>query len=316
MKMNRNDLRKIDFSLLITFETIMHERNLTRAAEKLFVCQPSISASLNRLRQYFDDPLFIRMGRCMEPTSRAYEIQRLLAPALDTMAAALSNAKEFDPLTSNAVFGIGMSDDAEYALLPNLLCKLRLEAPNISLVVRRTDQFMMANQFATGEVSMGVCHSRDLPANAKRRSLRDTRPTVLSSRSVTNTMDLDEYCNRPHVIISSNGEMSDNIDSVLIRLGRQRNVILAVSQFSSLRTLLEETDMVAVAPEYVASTMTAQSGLRQDPLPLGVPNQDLSLSWNSTSDKDPGERWLRSRFSHYLCATPISVHGIPSKAAA
>lgn len=316
MKMNRNDLRKIDFSLLITFETIMHERNLTRAAEKLFVCQPSISASLNRLRQYFDDPLFIRTGRCMEPTSRAHEIQRLLAPALDTMAAALSNAKEFDPLTSNAVFRIGMSDDVEYALLPGLLCKLRLEAPHISLVVRRTDQFMMANQLATGEVSMGVCHSRDLPANAKRRSLWDTRPTVLSSRSVTKTMDLDEYCNRPHVIISPNGEMSDNIDSVLIRLGRQRNVILAVSHFSSLRTLLEETDMVAVAPEYVASTMIAQSGLRQDPLPLSIPNQDLSLSWSSTSDKDPGESWLRSRISHYLYATRMSVRGILTKAAA
>lgn len=185
MTMNRNDLRKIDFSLLIVFETLMHERNLTRAGEKLFLCQSAISASLNRLRQFFDDPLFIRMGRTMEPTSRAFEIQLTLTPALDNMAAALSNVSEFDPTTSTNVFRIGLSDDVEYSLLPGLLRQLRMEAPQVSFVVRRTDHSLLANQLATGEVSLGVCHSRELPANAKRKFLRSIRPTVLSANTLT-----------------------------------------------------------------------------------------------------------------------------------
>lgn len=90
----------------------------------LFLCQSAISASLNRLRQFFDDPLFIRMGRTMEPTSRAFEIQLTLTPALDNMAAALSNVSEFDPTTSTNVFRIGLSDDVEYSLLPGLLRQL------------------------------------------------------------------------------------------------------------------------------------------------------------------------------------------------
>ncbi|MFD2435935.1 LysR family transcriptional regulator [Modicisalibacter luteus] len=116
--MNRNDLRRVDFNLLIVFETLMHERSVTRAAEKLFLGQPAISAALARLRTLFDDPLFIRTGRVMEPTSRAEEIFRLLEPALDSISNALSHTSEFDPATSDAVFRVGLSDDVEFGLLP------------------------------------------------------------------------------------------------------------------------------------------------------------------------------------------------------
>jgi LysR family transcriptional activator of mexEF-oprN operon len=102
--MNRNDLRRVDLNLLIVFETLMHERSVTRAAEKLFLGQPAISAALSRLRSLFDDPLFVRTGRSMEPTARAVEIFALLSPALDSISTAVSRAAEFDPATSTSVF--------------------------------------------------------------------------------------------------------------------------------------------------------------------------------------------------------------------
>ena len=101
--MNRNDLRRVDLNLLIVFETLMHERSVTRAAEKLFLGQPAISAALARLRTLFDDPLFVRTGRSMEPSARAVEIFALLSPALDSISTAVSRAAEFDPATSTAV---------------------------------------------------------------------------------------------------------------------------------------------------------------------------------------------------------------------
>lgn len=72
--MNRNELRKADINLMVVFETLMLERNVTRAAEKLFLGQPTISSALNRLRAIFNDPLFIRVGHRMEPTARAEEL--------------------------------------------------------------------------------------------------------------------------------------------------------------------------------------------------------------------------------------------------
>lgn len=315
MKMNRNDLRKIDLNLLIVFETLMQEHNLTRTGEKLFLCQSAISAALNRLRQYFDDPLFIRMGRTMEPTSRAVEIYASLTPALDSMSVALSKMNEFDPATSSTTFRIGLSDDVEYALLPGLLSKLRVEAPNISLVIRRTDQYLAASQLSTGEVSLGVCYSRDLPANAKSKVLRSIRPTVLSSSTYSRPLDLDEFCSRPHISVSLNGDMCDDIGRALQAIGLERRTVLAVPQYSALTMLIEGTDMIAVVPEYVAQTMTRHGELRATPLPLVLPSLDLSMSWSGTLDNDPGERWLRSRISLYLSeqnAATGDIRSIPS----
>ncbi|MBF4560352.1 LysR family transcriptional regulator [Pseudomonas sp. p50] len=314
--MNRNDLRRTDLNLLIVLETLMHERNLTRTGEKLFLCQSAVSAALNRLRQYFDDPLFIRMGRTMEPTSRALEIHLTLTPALDTIAAALSRTSEFDPATSGAVFRIGLSDDVEYALLPDLLRQLRIEAPNISLVVRRTDHLLMPSLLSTGEISLGVCHIRELPANAKRKYLRSIRPTVLSANSSARPLDFNEYCNRPHVSVSLNGDMTDYIDRALDSLGRQRKVVLAVPQYSALTTLLADTDMLAVVPEYVADAMTRQGNLRADPVPMALSALDLSMSWNATLDNHPGERWLRSRISCHLSERDMPLSEIHTKQAA
>lgn len=154
--MNRNDLRRVDLNLLIVFETLMHERSVTRAAEKLFLGQPAISAALSRLRNLFDDPLFVRTGRSMEPSARAMEIFALLSPALDSISTAVSRAADFDPATSTAVFRIGLSDDAEFALLPQLLKRVRAEAPGIVLVVRRVNYLLMPALLASGEISVGV----------------------------------------------------------------------------------------------------------------------------------------------------------------
>ena len=81
--MNRNDLRRVDMNLLVLFEALMIERNLTRVGEKLFITQSTVSAALARLRELFDDPLLIRSGRAMEPTPRAMQIFAELGPAMD-----------------------------------------------------------------------------------------------------------------------------------------------------------------------------------------------------------------------------------------
>src|SRR6218665_3298394 len=170
--MNRNALRRVDLNLLIVFETLMHERSVTRAAEKLFLGQPAISAALARLRTLFDDPLFVRTGRSMEPSARAMEIFALLSPALDSISTAVSRAAEFNPATSTAVFRIGLSDDVEFGLLPPMLKRLRAEAPGVVLVIRRTNYLLMSGLLASGEISVGVGYTEELPAHTKPKILR------------------------------------------------------------------------------------------------------------------------------------------------
>jgi LysR family transcriptional activator of mexEF-oprN operon len=298
--MNRNDLRRADINLLIVFETLMHERNVTRTAEKLFLGQPAISAALNRLRSLFDDPLFIRTGRYMEPTARAEEILLQLSPALDAMSSALSRSSGFDPATSQATFRIGLSDDVEYGLLPACMRQLRAEAPEVTLVVRRVDYWQMPHLLASGEISVGVSYTRELPANAKRKFLRYQRPTLLRADVGASPMTLDEYCARPHALVSYAGDLCGFIDTELEKLGRTRKVKLAVPQFSSLPILLAGSDLVATVPGYVADAMVANGGVCAEPLPFEAPQFEVSMAWRGALDGDPAERWLRGQLGLFM----------------
>ncbi|WP_434676484.1 LysR family transcriptional regulator [Pseudomonas sp. D3-10] len=298
--MNRNDLRRADINLLVVFETMMHERNVTGVSEKLFLGQPTISAALARLRLMFDDPLFVRTGRLMEPTSRAREIFSNLSPALDGIAAALSRCQAFDPGTSEATFHIGLCDDVEYALLPDLLRRLRVEAPGTTLVVRRTDQWQMCQLLVSGEISLGISHTLELPANARRKALRPIRPMLLRADSRPGELTLDDFCRRPHAVVSSMGHVIDDSDRALSLVGRQRRVVLTVPQFSALPVLLDRSDMIAIVPDYVARAMAAVAGLRAEPAPVQLPEHELSMVWRGASHDDPGERWLRSRCCAFI----------------
>ncbi|MBC3209449.1 MULTISPECIES: LysR family transcriptional regulator [unclassified Pseudomonas] len=313
--MNRNDLRRVDIHLLVVFETMMHERHVGRVGEKLFLGQPAISAALGRLRQLFDDPLFIRAGRVMEPTARAEEIFINLTPALDGIAAAVSRCQSFEPGASEATFQVGLSDDVEYALLPRLLRHLREEAPNISLVVLRVDQQQMSQRLFNGEISLGISHMLDLPASARRKSLRVVRPMLLRADNCAGSVTLEEFCTRPHIVVSPMGNAADDTDQALSLLGRRRKVVLAVPQFSALPRLLAQSEMLAIVPDYVARAMALAQGIRAEAVPLPLPTQNLSMAWRGTAHNDAGQRWLRSRCQAFL-GTPIELQVVPKSSPA
>ncbi|WP_192561545.1 LysR substrate-binding domain-containing protein [Pseudomonas gozinkensis] len=308
--MNRNDLRRVDMNLLVIFETLMFEKNLTRAGEKLFLGQPAVSASLAKLRDLFDDPLLVRNGRVLEPTQRALAILKELQPAMDTISGAVSRAKDFDPLSSRDVFRIGLSDDAEFGLLPPLLKQLREEAPDVVVVIRRVNFLLMSSMLASGEISVGVSYTTELPANAKRKKLRDLRCKILRGDDRPGALTLDEYCERPHALVSFSGDLGGAIDNDLARINRARRVVLAVPQFAPLRAILAGTDMLATVPDFAACALVEGSSvLRADDPPFDIVPSELSMVWNGVNDNDPAERWLRSLIAHHMSAPlPPAAH--------
>ena len=298
--MNRNDLRRVDLNLLIVFETLMHERSVTRAAEKLFLGQPTISAALNRLRALFNDPLFIRVGHRMEPTARANEIIHHLSPALDAMSVALSLTRDFDPASSDMTFRIGLSDDVEYSLLPPLLRAIREEAPGIVIVIKQVNYWNVSELLMSGEITVGVCLTRELPANAKRKLLRSVQPMVVRADASSEPITLDEYCSRPHVVVSHVANISSFADEWLAAIGRKRQAVLSVPQYSTLPALMEGTDLLCNLPDHLTLAMAKTGLLRGEPLPFITPNLELSMVWLSVMDTDPAERWLRKRLEQFM----------------
>ncbi|MEN5302569.1 MULTISPECIES: LysR substrate-binding domain-containing protein [unclassified Pseudomonas] len=298
--MNRNELRKADINLMVVFEALMQERNLTRAAEKLFLAQPTVSAALARLRTMFNDPLLIRVGNRMEPSARAAEVIKHLTPALDAMSAALSLTHDFDPPTSKMTFRIGLSDDVESGLLPPLLRALRTEAPHVVVVVQHVDYWRIPDLLASGDVTVGISQTRGLPANAKRKVLRTMQARVLRADKSAQPLTLEEFCQRPHVQISPTANTQGVVDDWLKEIGHTRNVVLSVPQFSSLPAILADTDLLACCPDYAAEAMASWGNLQAETLPFDTVPLELAMVWLSTTDSDPAERWLRGRLEYYM----------------
>ena len=207
------------------------------------------------------------------------------------------------PSSSCAVFRIGLSDDAEFGLFPPLLSQLREEAPGIVVVVRRANYLLMSSLLASGEITVGVSYTTELPANAKRKKLRDIPCKVLRGDAGVEPLTLDDYCERPHAMVSFSGDLSGNIDLDLARIGRARRVVLAVPQFSGLRALLAGTQIIATVPDYAACALTEGTTLRAEAPPFPIDAAELSMVWSGVHDNDPAERWLRSRISEHMSRT-------------
>jgi LysR family transcriptional activator of mexEF-oprN operon len=198
------------------------------------------------------------------------------------------------------VYRIGLSGDVEYGLLPGLLNRLRQEAAGATFMVRRLEQDELAAQLQSGEITVGLGYSKELPTDAHRVVLRGLRLKLLRSDRSPHEVELSEYCQRPHAQVWYSGDVSGYIDSELQRLGRSRRIDISLSQFSSLPLLMANTDLLATVPDYVADCLIAQGGLRMQPLPLKLPPIELAMTWDQCCDERPQEQWLRSRLKMLL----------------
>ena len=134
MMMNDATLRKIDLNLLLAFSVLMQERNVSRAAERLLLGQPGLSAALRRLRETLDDELFVRVGRGLQPTPRALSIAPAIEDALSGIERAIRPQADFDPASWQGEFRIGMCDNLESAFFGPLAARLLQLSPGARLI--------------------------------------------------------------------------------------------------------------------------------------------------------------------------------------
>ena len=125
------NIRNFDLNLLLVFDALMDERNVTRAAERLHLSQPAVSAALNRLRDFFGDPLFVRVQRGILPTPRAIELAQAAKAVLGQIESII-DARPFDPTHSETVFRIGANDYAQLAVVVPLIRLLARCGPQYS----------------------------------------------------------------------------------------------------------------------------------------------------------------------------------------
>jgi DNA-binding transcriptional LysR family regulator len=128
-------LNRIDLNLLVAFDALMSERNVTRAAERLSIGQPAMSASLARLRKLLDDPILVREGAGLAPTPIAESLIGPVHEALVLIESALGTRRSFEPERDERTFSIIASDYVVLVLLQSLFTELAAEAPHVRIHV-------------------------------------------------------------------------------------------------------------------------------------------------------------------------------------
>jgi LysR family transcriptional activator of mexEF-oprN operon len=210
----------------------------------------------------------------------------------------------FNAYTSKTIFRLGISSDVEYALLPALFNCLRIEAPDVTLTIVPADPQQLPSLLSSGDISLGIGPAESEPAILNQRVLRTLGATVLRADTGPGPLSLEDFCRRPHASVSFARHIDRYIDECLGIHGRQRRVVMAVSQFNSLPALLIHTDLLALVPDYVATEMVKKGGLRAEPAPLPDPGFNLSMTWSHAASLDPAQQWLRSRCILLLGAQP------------
>ncbi|ROM53404.1 hypothetical protein BK648_07610 [Pseudomonas poae] len=302
--MNRHNLRCLDLSSLVLLEAVVSEGNVTAVGEKMGLSQSAVSNTLSRLRVTFDDPLLIRVGRCLEPTSRAVLLLEQLSPALDSLANALCDVRAFVAVKSDRTFRVGVSDDVEFSMLPPLLSAIHSEAPMVKLMVEHADGHRLGRLLQDEKISVGICRTTKLPRHSHQMRLRESSLCVISVSTSGLQMNIDEYCARPHVLVSHTSEMRDEVDDALEAIGRKRRVLMAVPRYSALPSILAGTDLIATIPDHAADVMVQSFPLRRHDVPFTTPIGAISVAWLDAQNRDPAEKWLREMIAQHL-GTPL-----------
>jgi LysR family transcriptional activator of mexEF-oprN operon len=288
-------VQSTDLNLLRVLVTVVEERSTVAAARRLFVSQPTVSGALARLRELVGDELLVRNGRALEPTARALELLDALKPHLEGIDGALKAATPFDPASDERLFRLGCTDAVAFALLPRLTAALRSAAPRCSLSVRVGDFRVLPGMLASGEISTALAFLRESPpATAKVKVLRHSPWVVLRDNGQPALEGLDDFCARPHALVTPSGDLSGFVDEALKDAYRSRRVALGVSSFSLLLAVLPGSDLIATVPDFLAPRLAALGGLNIEPCPVAIPLVTNTLAWRAAADRDPAERWLRS----------------------
>ena len=296
MSSRRPNLARLDLNLISALIALIEERSTVRAARRLHLAQSTVSGTLARLRDAFDDPLLVRNGRDLEPTPRALELVALAKPHLDGLVAAMSAISGFEPATDAREFRFGCTDAVALAALPALSRAIRERSPGSDLVVRIGDYRTLPAMLGSGEVATVLGYLRnDPPANAKVRTLRTSPWVVVRDAAGPAVAGLDDFCARPHALVTPLGDLAGFVDDQLEGLDRGRRVAIGLSSFALLLAALPGSDLVSTVPDFVADALADAAGLASDPCPVAVPPIRNTLAWRATADRDPAERWFRER---------------------
>lgn len=298
------NLSSLDIKLLIVFDAIMRERNITRAAYDVNMTQPSVSNALSRLRTLFDDQLFVRVRGGVEPTPRAVELAGPVREALGRLHDILEPVT-FSPATAVHTFQLAVSEPCAILVIPELQKRIAAEAPGIRFRLKAKRNRSLVADFESGEVHFALGIMERLPPRMQRVALfEDAYVCVMrpSHPLASGPLSPEDFLAAEHIAVTHRRDTSVLVDDKLADIGVTRNVVATVHQISLAPLILESRDVILITYRRLVPYLERYTDLSVAPLPFDIGVVVNELAWSDKLSAHPGHHWLREQISD-VCAT-------------
>jgi DNA-binding transcriptional LysR family regulator len=294
----------LDLHLIRILYLLLVEKNVSRVALKLNQPQPSISASLRKLRELTGDPILVRGARGMVPTQHG---ESLLLPAkriLDETENLFLKKSPFVPQIEGRTFHVAAPDYLDSLFLPNLVALLRRGSPNSRVKIHslgpRVDYVRLLSD---GDMDLVIANWDEPPEHLHMSKLFEDPITCVmradcpyALRTPSDGMTLDDYLTLPHVAPTQllPGYLGV-IDDFLDRQGLQRNVVVESAYFGLIPNMLAQTDLVLTTGRQFVRQYEKQMQLKAYTLPVKFPAMRFYQLWHERVHQAPEHKWLREQ---------------------
>jgi DNA-binding transcriptional LysR family regulator len=294
--MHEIDLRRFDLNLLVAFEVLMAERNVTRAAARLGRTQSAVSHALSRLRSNLGDQLLLKRGRHMEPTPLALAFFEQARPILAGLRRALAPHQRFEPAIARRIFRIGAPDFAR-ALLTDVLTSSRKSAPGVS-IEWTGPRLAMLHELAEGQLDAAI-----VPAGLRRPTGIVAEPIgalrwrcfARADHPALSRWNAATWARWPHVVVRVGDDLESPIDRAASRAGLARTIAGWVPNFSVVAPVLAASDLIATLPALSLANMAGPFGLVSRRVPFAIEPIPHAVLWPAMRLESPELKWLRQR---------------------
>jgi len=290
-------LPSLDLNLLVVFDAILKERNVTLAAQRIGLSQPAVSSALNRLRRTFNDPLFVRTGRGMQPTPYAQLLAPPIQRACELIASSLDIGAAFDPLAATRTFMFYMTDIGAGIFLPKLLRTLSERAPRVKVEVPAIPARGEQDAMASGEVDIAVGLFPDLKAGFfQQRLYRDEFVCLVRADhpQAKGPIGVKQLAEMRHAAIASSGTGHEAvIERAFAEQRIRRRVALTIPHFMAVPIIIAQTDCVAIIPRRLAVAFASLPGIKMLEPPIKIATIEIKQHWHERYHHDPANKWMR-----------------------
>ena len=290
------NLAGLDLNLLLVFDAVMAERNVTRAGRRIGMSQPAVSNALNRLRHHLKDELFVRTAEGMRPTPRALELAEPIQGALGQLQSALDR-QDFDPATARRTFRIATTDYIVSILMPALAGYLMRYAPGVDLRILPIGGRLF-EMLDAQEADFGITTVGDAPDRFERALLFEEEYVCLMhphNSLAEGTLTIPAFAAARHLLITPRGDARGFIDEALASRGLTRRIAMTVNQFALAAPVVAASDLIVTLPRRIANLHALTYGLKTVACPISTPRRFRvgEIVWHRRLGRHPANDWLR-----------------------